>query len=266
MELLLHISAGAVVGFAIGLTGVGGGSLMTPILLLFGYPAPVAIGTDLLYAAITKANGAISHHRRGNVNWKIVSLLALGSIPSAILVHLLLLDTGFQQSQLFENLLTRSLGVMLITTSIILIFKGKLRKNAVDDRPEFIMGVVHRNRGFITWLMGILLGVCVTLSSIGAGAFGAAILLVIYSKTSAVRIIGSDIAHAVPLTFIAGAGYFVAGFVDMSLLLSLLLGSLPAISFGTRVSSRVSERTLQKILIVILLSMGCYYSIFSVLH
>lgn len=260
MDFLLHILAGAGVGFAIGLTGVGGGSLMTPLLLLFGYPAPVAIGTDLLYAAITKAGGALSHHRRGNVDWKIVSILAAGSIPAAIAVHILLLDTGFQQSQRFEELLTASLGVMLITTAFILIFKDKLRKGAVEDRPEKFMHALHRNRGGVTWLMGLLLGVCVTLSSVGAGAFGAAILLVIYSQTSAVRIIGTDIAHAVPLTFIAGIGYLFSGFVDLSLLLSLLIGSLPAISLGSKVSSKVPEKILQQILTAILLSLGCYYS------
>lgn len=261
MDFILHILAGAGVGFAIGLTGVGGGSLMTPLLLLFGYPAPVAIGTDLLYAAITKAGGALSHHRRRNVDWKIVSILAMGSIPTAILVHILVLDSGFQQSQRFEELLTSSLGVMLITTAFILIFREKLRKSAVEDRPEMFMLAVHRNRGRVTWVMGILLGVCVTLSSVGAGAFGAAILLIIYSQTPAVRIIGTDIAHAVPLTFIAGIGYLFSGFVDLSLLLSLLIGSLPAISLGSKVSSKVPEKTLQNILTVILLSLGCYYSL-----
>lgn len=261
MDFILHILAGAGVGFAIGLTGVGGGSLMTPLLLLFGYPAPVAIGTDLLYAAITKAGGALSHHRRRNVDWKIVSILAMGSIPTAILVHILVLDSGFQQSQRFEELLTSSLGVMLITTAFILIFREKLRKSAVEDRPEMFMLAVHRNRGRVTWVMGILLGVCVTLSSVGAGAFGAAILLIIYSQTPAVRIIGTDIAHAVPLTFIAGIGYLYSGFVDLSLLLSLLIGSLPAISLGSKVSSKVPEKTLQNILTVILLSLGCYYSL-----
>lgn len=261
MDFILHILAGAGVGFAIGLTGVGGGSLMTPLLLLFGYPAPVAIGTDLLYAAITKAGGALSHHRRRNVDWKIVSILAMGSIPTAILVHILVLDSGFQQSQRFEELLTSSLGVMLITTAFILIFREKLRKSAVENRPEMFMLAVHRNRGRVTWVMGILLGVCVTLSSVGAGAFGAAILLIIYSQTPAVRIIGTDIAHAVPLTFIAGIGYLYSGFVDLSLLLSLLIGSLPAISLGSKVSSKVPEKTLQNILTVILLSLGCYYSL-----
>ncbi|GIT23331.1 MAG: hypothetical protein CM1200mP40_30130 [Gammaproteobacteria bacterium] len=137
MEFLLHILAGATVGFAIGLTGVGGGSLMTPLLLVFGYPAPVAIGTDLLYAAITKAGGAITHHRQGNVNWKIVFLLAAGSIPVSILLHAFFLDANFQESPEFESLLTFSLGIMLIVTAIILIFRDKMRQNAIEERPEF---------------------------------------------------------------------------------------------------------------------------------
>lgn len=263
---VLHILAGAVVGFAIGLTGVGGGSLMTPLLLLFGYPAPVAIGTDLLYAAITKLGGAFSHHRQGNVNWKIVGLLSLGSIPASILVHFFVLDTGFQQSQRFEELLTVSLGIMLITTSFILFFKDKLRKRATEKPPAVAIALMHRNRRRMTWVMGLLLGICVTLSSVGAGAFGAAILLVIYSQTSTAKIIGSDIAHAVPLTFIAGLGYLYAGFVDMVLLLSLLIGSLPAIHLGASLSSRVPEKTLQTLLITILFSLGLYYTIFNVLH
>ncbi len=266
MDLLLHITAGAAVGFAIGLTGVGGGSLMTPLLLLFGYPAPIAIGTDLLYAAITKAGGAISHHRRGNVNWRIVRLLVMGSIPTAMLVHWLLSQSNFQQSESFEGLLTLSLGLMLITTSIILIFRSILRKKAIENKPERLMGMLHGNRSAVTVAMGVVLGVCVTLSSVGAGAFAAAILLIIYSKTAAVRIVGSDIAHAVPLTFIAGLGYLFSGFVDGVLLLSLLLGSLPAIHLGSRLSNRVPERTLQNLLIVILLSLGCYYSLFNFIH
>ena len=263
MELTLHIAAGAGVGFAIGLTGVGGGSLMTPLLLLFGYPAPVAIGTDLLYAAVTKAGGALSHHRAGNVDWVIVRLLALGSIPTALLVHGAINQTTFQQTPEFEQLLTSSLGIMLIITSIILILRGKLRRNARESKPERLMGFVSRHRSQLTVEMGIVLGVCVTLSSVGAGAFAAAILLTIYAKTSTVRVIGSDIAHAVPLTFIAGLGYLFSGYVDLTLLASLLIGSLPAIALGSRLSSRVPEKALQGLLIVILFGLGVYYTVFN---
>lgn len=266
MELILHISAGALVGFAIGITGVGGGSLMTPLLLLFGYPAPVAIGTDLLYAAITKAGGALSHHRAGNVDWSIVRPLALGSVPTAIFVHAAISQTTFQESPRFGELLTFSLGVMLIVTATILVFRNKLREKAVDNKPPFLMNFIQRRRSGLTFSMGIILGVCVTLSSVGAGAFAAAILLTIYAQSRTVKIIGSDIAHAVPLTFVAGLGYLFAGYVDLMLLLSLLIGSLPAIALGSRLSGRVPEKTLQNLLTVILLSLGLYYTIFNKLN
>ena len=266
MDLTLHIAAGAAVGFAIGLTGLGGGSLMTPLLLFFGYPAPVAVGTDLLYAAITKSGGALSHHRAGNVDWLIVRLLALGSIPTALLVHGAISQTTLEQSPEFEQLLTSSLGIMLIITSIILILSGNLRKNARENKPERLMGFVSRHRSHLTVAMGIVLGVCVTLSSVGAGAFAAAILLTIYAKASTVRVIGSDIAHAVPLTFIAGLGYLLSGYVDLTLLASLLIGSLPAIALGSRLSSQVPERALQGLLIVILFGLGLYYTIINKLN
>jgi uncharacterized membrane protein YfcA len=261
MEFLLHILAGAGVGFLIGLTGVGGGSLMTPLLLVFGYPAPVAIGTDLLYAALTKAGGALAQHRRGNVQWRIVGLLALGSVPTSIFLHTLVLDISAQDSAEFEELLTTSLGAMLIITATILIFKQKLRFNAVNDRPKRLMELLHKYRSLVTFLMGVILGVCVTLSSVGAGAFCAAILLIIYSKTPAVKIIATDIAHAVPLTFIAGVGYLFAGYVDIILLISLLLGSLPAIHLGSKVSNAVPDTQLQQLLIAVLLGLGIYYSV-----
>lgn len=259
MDFLLYIFAGAVVGFAIGLTGVGGGSLMTPLLLMFGFPAPIAIGTDLLYAALTKATGAISHHRKGNVNWRVVIILASGSIPVSILLHIFLLDGDFQNGENFEGLLTSSLGVMLIITSIILFSRDKLRSIAVKNKPVFLMGLLHRHKSVATLVMGVLLGACVTLSSVGAGAFGAAILLIIYVQTPAVRIIGTDVAHAVPLTLIAGLGYLLNGFVDVLLLTCLLLGSLPAIHLGTHISSKVPEKTLQSILTVLLLALGINY-------
>ena len=252
MDFLIQILAGAVVGFAIGVTGVGGGSLMTPFLLLFGYPAPVAIGTDLFFAAITKVGGAISHHRRHHVAWPIVAYLAAGSIPAAIAVHVFLLDEQFQNSALFEEVLTRSLGAMLIVTCAILMLRNRLPK---------VPRAYTRQSFFLTWVTGAFLGVCVTLSSVGAGAFGAAILLMLHSRISAIRIVGTDIAHAVPLTFIAGVGYLAGGFVDPVLLLSLLIGSLPAIHLGSRVGYLLPERTLRVVLIVILGSLGLYYSL-----
>jgi hypothetical protein len=188
----------------------------------------VAIGTDLLYAAITKTGGALAHHRQGNVDWKIVSILGLGSIPISIFLHTFVLNVEFQESAQFEELLTLSLGIMLIVTSIILILRNKMRINAIEGKPKLFMPAIHRYRTSATLLMGLILGFCVTFSSVGAGAFGAAILLTIYSQITAVSVIGTDLAHAVPLTFIAGVGYLFAGDVDRMLLFGLIVVSLPA--------------------------------------
>lgn len=261
MELFLTITAGAAVGFAIGVTGVGGGSLMTPILLAFGYPAPVAIGTDLLYAAITKAGGAYAHYQSGNVDWDIVRRLALGSVPTALLIHTVIHQSSFQETPGFEKLLTFSLGIMLIATANLMIFRYILKSEAIKAEPSIHPGFIQRHQPGVTYVMGVVLGICVTLSSVGAGAFAAAILLTIYAKTRTVQIIGSDIAHAVPLTFIAGLGYLFSGYVDLMLLASLLIGSLPAIALGSRVSSRVDEKLLQSMLILILMGLGCYYTL-----
>ena len=222
----------------------------------------MAIGTDLLYAAITKTGGALAHHRQGNVDWKIVSILGLGSIPISIFLHTFVLNVEFQESAQFEELLTLSLGIMLIVTSIILILRNKMRKNAIEGKPKLFMPAIHRYRTSATLLMGLILGFCVTVSSVGAGAFGAAILLTIYSQITAVRVIGTDLAHAVPLTFIAGVGYLFAGYVDLMLLFGLIVGSLPAIHIGTRLSSQVPDKVLVQVLTVILLSLGVYYTVF----
>lgn len=261
-DFLLYIAAGAGVGFAIGLTGVGGGSLMTPLLLLFGFPAPVAVGTDLLYAALTKAGGVISHHRRGNVEWPIVARLAAGSLPVSVLLHIVMRGSGFHEQEGFAELLTSSLGIMLIITAIILFIRDKMRLKAAKSEAGGLVRLIHDNQGMSTFLMGIVLGICVTLSSVGAGAFGAAILLVIYAGTPAIRIIATDVAHAVPLTLIAGLGYLVSGYVDGLLLLSLLAGSLPAIQLGTHISSNVPERVLQRLLMGLLLILGVNYAFF----
>ncbi|MFK7864000.1 MAG: sulfite exporter TauE/SafE family protein [Pseudohongiellaceae bacterium] len=261
MEFLLHILAGASVGFMIGLTGVGGGSLMTPLLLMFGYPAQIAIGTDLLYAALTKANGAWSQHQRGNVRWKIVLLLAAGSIPTSLALHFFVLELGNETADNYEQLLTRSLGLMLVITGLILVFKEKLRFGAINEKPRLVMNFLHCHSNRITFLMGIVLGICVTLSSVGAGAFCAAVLLTLYSKTPASQIIATDIAHAVPLTLIAGLGYLAAGQVDLTLLTALLVGSLPAIHLGGRISNAIPEKILQLLLTGVLLSLGVYYLI-----
>jgi len=258
---LPHVAAGGLVGFAIGATGVGGGSLMTPILLLFGYSPAVAIGTDLLYAAITKTGGVISHHNQHSIDWLIVWTLAAGSLPAASATHLALSGGHLASIQQSDVLLTSSLGIMLILTAVMLSVRNKLRANAALSKPSFIMGVIHKNRAKTTFLLGIILGVSVTLSSVGAGAFAAAILMTLYANTKSVRIVGTDIAHAVPLTLVAGLGYLFAGKVDLALLTGLLIGSLPAIQLGAKIAHKMPERFLRGVLIVLLGGLGAGYLI-----
>ena len=258
---LAHIVAGALVGFAIGVTGVGGGSLMTPLLLLFGYAPAVAIGTDLLYAALTKTSGVIAHHKKKSIDWRVVTILAAGSLPAALMTHWALSGGYLVSLQQSEALLTASLGVMLILTAFMLLARNKLRASAALGKPNFIMGVVNRNRASATFTMGLILGTCVTLSSVGAGAFAAAILMTIYAETSSVTIVGIDIAHAVPLTLVAGLGYLVAGQVDLELLAGLLLGSLPAIQLGAKIAHKMPERFLLGALTVLLGGLGIGYLI-----
>ncbi len=268
MDLLILILAGGLVGFAIGLTGVGGGSLMTPILLLMGYPAPVAIGTDLLYAGFTKLTGVYFHHLLGNIRWRIMFLLTLGSVPVSILMNVFLLDDEFRAQDSYEVLLTTVLGVMLIITSLVIIFQEKIQRRITDREgipplhlgfePPYY-GYAQRHTTTYTLVIGLVLGICVTLSSVGAGAFGAAVLFILYPKLKVVNIVATDIAHAVPLTLVAGLGYVYNGLVDFTLLFSLLCGSLPGIYLGSRLASKLSNNVMRIILVCILLSLGVYF-------
>mgnify|MGYP003333174509 CR=1 FL=1 len=251
IDFLFYIFAGASVGLAIGLTGVGGGSLMTPILILFGIPYHVAIGTDLLYASITKAGGIISHARQKTIEWRIVIILALGSIPASLLTTRLLSHV-FSDSLEYKSLLISSLGVMLVLTSLVIIFRGRLNNREQIQQPK-----PKKYTDLVVLLSGIFLGVFVTLSSVGAGAFGAAILMMLYPYLKTIKIIGTDIAHAVPLTLIAGLGHFlILGNVDFELLLGLLIGSLPAVHLGTKIAARMPSDLLQTFIAMILLGLG----------
>lgn len=262
MEFVLYILAGAGVGLAVGMTGVGGGSLMTPILSgFFGFPLNVAIGTDLLYAAITKSSGVIAHQRKRNIHWRLVGLLALGSIPAS-LGTAFLLSNLFGDANDYEPILTTALGVMLILTSLVLIFRKRITTSHAQPKSQIVIG--NRYAGTVTLVMGIFLGVFVTLSSVGAGAFCAALLLVLYPRLSAIEVVGTDIAHAVPLTLIAGLGHlFLLGNVDWVLLAGLLIGSLPAIHAGTYFASRLPNGVMHPILATLLLLMGCKFAFFS---
>jgi len=260
VDALLYILAGAGVGFAIGVTGVGGGSLMTPLLLLFGFPLNVAIGTDLLYAAVTKAGGMAAHARRRNVDWRLVRRLALGSVPASLLT-VYALHTVFGAPDAYAPVLTSALGVMLTATAASILLRDRLRgADAPASGPLRKWADHHADA--VTTGIGVLLGICVTLSSVGAGAFGAAVLFALYPLLRAVRIVGTDIAHAVPLTFIAGLGHLALGNVDFLLLGALLVGSLPAIWVGSRLADHLPERIMRPVLATLLAGLGVRFALF----
>ena len=240
----LYSVAGLFVGMLVGFTGVGGGSLMTPLLILaFGFHPVTAVGTDLLYASITKTAGTTVHGLSGTVDWKIVRRLAMGSVPATALTLLVLASAG-RRFDGTEHVITVALGLALIATAITMAFRRQIMvyfERAVDRlTPQRIARS--------TVLLGAVLGVLVSLSSVGAGALGMTVLLVLYPKLPVNRLVGSDIAHAVPLTLIAGLGHWAMGSVDFSLLLSLLVGSIPGVIVGSLLSSRVSERILRPVL------------------
>lgn len=245
--------SGFVVGALVGLTGVGGGSLMTPLLVLgFGVRPITAVGTDLLYAAITKSGGSWVHHRHGNIDWRITRLLAAGSVPAAGLTLYLLAQLG-AQSHGVSGLISLSLGIALLLTSVSLIFRQRLLL-IVRSRPA--SADFQRFTAPLTVVVGSIVGVLVTFSSVGAGALGVTALNFLYPKLEARRIVGSDIAHAVPLTLVAGLGHGWLGSVDVQLLLNLLLGSLPGIALGSHLATRVPERGLRGLLAAVLLLVG----------
>ena len=246
-----YIISGFVVGTLVGLTGVGGGSLMTPLLVLFfKFPTAVAVGTDLLYAAITKSAGAFSHHKLGHVDWKIVKNLLLGSLPASYLVTDYLKDINLYALQNVE-IINASLGIALVVTSIAVLFQPIIIKKSVKQKLK-----TNLNINVLTIVLGIFLGAVVTLTSVGAGAIGVTALLLLYPKIQLRRIIGTDIAHAVPLTLFAGIGHFNLGTVDISLLVALLIGSVPGVLMGSKLSAKIDEKFLRFILVIILLIVG----------
>jgi hypothetical protein len=250
---LLPLS-GFAVGLLVGLTGVGGGSLMTPLLiLLFGFKPATAVGTDLLYAALTKSGGSWVHHRHGNVDWALAGRLALGSVPAAGLTLLLLARLDVQ-GQGGAELISLGLGIALLLTSASLIFRRRLLDLA--RRRSANAGFLQRHVAGLTVAVGAIVGVLVTISSVGAGALGVTALTFLYPNLATRRLVGSDIAHAVPLTFVAGLGHWWLGKVDVALLVSLLAGSLPGIALGARFAARVPERTLRGLLASVLLLIG----------
>lgn len=256
----LHPLAGLLVGFVVGLTGVGGGSLMAPIMILMLGVAPVtAVGTDLWFAAITKMIGGLVHHQQrgtdGGPDWGIVRTLCLGSIPLAVLTLLLLARTGTEQIK--GGLIMQLLGGVLVATALATLLRPRLHANAVRLRDA----AMRRHRGAqttATIVSGAILGALVTLTSIGAGALGATLLIAIYPVRLSLtrRLVATDIVHAVPLTVVAGLGHLWIGTVDLALLGALLIGSIPGIVAGSLLASRVPDAVLRPALAAVLAFAG----------
>ena len=245
----LFALSGFVVGMLVGMTGVGGGSLMTPLLvLLFGIHPATAVGTDLLYAACTKTVGTLVHGARSTVEWRVVGLLATGSLPAAALTLYGLVRLGAPGDSV-SHLISSVLGVALVLTALSLLFRAPIRRWASSDRRR----PAPRRAALFTVLTGIVLGVVVSISSVGAGAIGVTVLILLYPQLPISRVVGSDIAHAVPLTLAAGLGHWWIGSVNWHLFASLVSGSIPGIIVGSLIASRVSDRVLSPILAVVLL-------------
>ncbi len=249
-----YTASGFLVGALIGLTGVGGGSLMTPLLIfVFGIQPALAVGTDLLFAAITKTGGIWAHARRSTVNWRIVRLLASGSVPTALATVYFLSVIGAKGWKV-DTLITSGLGVALILTAIAILFKQRIQQ--LGTRLAASAPRLAARRAAITVLAGVLLGVLVPISSVGAGALGVAMLFFLYPRLPVIHIVGTDIAHAVPLTLVAGLGHLHLGNVDFSLLGALLLGSLPGIYLGSHLGAVIPERVTRPLLASVLMLIG----------
>jgi uncharacterized protein len=246
---LIYPIAGFAVGLLVGLTGVGGGSLMTPLLiLLFGiYPA-TAVGTDLLYAAVTKSAGSLVHGRNRTIDWRLVRRLATGSIPMTVLAITTLsaLDVG---SAAARELINAVLTIALIVTAVTLVFRDKI----VARYAARLGRLAPKRVAVLTVAVGAVLGLLVSISSVGAGAIGVTALVLLYPKLPAARIVGSDIAHAVPLTLFAGIGHWLLGTIDWQIFSFLIIGSVPGIVIGSYAAVRMPERALRLVLAATLL-------------
>lgn len=254
---LAYVLAGLVVGLIVGLTGVGGGSLMTPILIFFfGVKPYMAVGTDLLFAAFTKAGGTLSLARQRLVPWRVVLHLSAGSLPAALLTLWVLHRVG-AASDAVQRIMTTTLGVALLLTAVATAYKairGKQLPRTLASTQEDSATRAHH--WSLPLLFGALIGTLVTLTSVGAGAIGVSVLLLLYPLLPLPRIVAADIAYAVPLTLVAGMGHASLGSVDWPLLAKLLAGSLPGIWIGSRLMSHTPERLVRSLLSLLLAYAG----------
>jgi len=233
--------SGLLVGMLVGLTGVGGGSLMTPLLvLLFGFAPSTAVGTDLLFAAATKTVGTSIHSALKSVDWRIVGRLSLGSVPATVLTLLVIAHYG-AASHVINTAITTTLGVALLISVVSLFARERLVAAAMRRNEDFGLTTSIG----LTVATGFVVGALVSLSSVGAGALGTVALLFLYPRLPLNRVVGSDIAHAVPLTLVAGLGHWYLGAVNIGLLFNLLLGSVPGIILGSYAVGKVPDYILR---------------------
>jgi uncharacterized membrane protein YfcA len=252
MSPYLYSLSGLFVGIVVGMTGVGGGSLMTPLLvLIFGVSPVSAVGTDLLYASITKSVGSVIHGRNRTILWRIAGLLMAGSLPAAIASVLVIRWLDRPHGQI-DTLISKSLGVCLLLTALTIIFRPWILRLAAGGRTE----MSARTQTILTVVMGVVLGVIVTFSSVGAGALGVTALILLYPRVPVASIVGTDIVHAVPLTLIAGLAHAATGTVNWSVLGWLLIGSIPGIILGSLMTPKADERILRGALAAVLVVVG----------
>ncbi|HSL81106.1 MAG TPA: sulfite exporter TauE/SafE family protein [Pseudolabrys sp.] len=240
----LYSLSGFAVGLLVGMTGVGGGAFMTPILIvLFGIHPATAVGTDLLYAAATKTGGSLVHGLARSIDWRVVGRLATGSIPATVLTLGALAHFNLS-GDATRNLITLVLSVALFATAFVLVFGASIvalyRARVAELDP-------HKT-AVSTIVVGAVLGCLVSISSVGAGAMGVIALILLYPHMPMARVVGSDIAHAVPLTLVAGLGHWMMGSVNWAIIGSLLAGSLPGIFVGSYFATRIPERALRLVL------------------
>lgn len=253
--MLGYSLAGLVVGLAVGATGVGGGSLMTPLLIMFyGISPAIAVGTDLLYAAISKAFAVTLHGRNGSVDWGIVGWLAVGSVPAALLTLLFIHQHGPGED--LDRIIKLTLAVAIVLTAAGTLLRRQLLAFAQHERFAWLRSLHGRHQHSMTVVSGVAIGALVTISSVGAGVIGMMLLLLIYPRHAAIRLVGSDLAHAVLITGIAGLGHAGLGTVDYELLLYLLIGAIPGIWLGTRLGFRLPDRALRPAIAGLLLFIG----------
>jgi len=239
-----------VVGMLVGITGVGGGSLMTPLLiLLFGMHPAAAVGTDLLHAAVTRSAGSAVHGLNRTIDWRVARRMAAGSIPAAVITLAAMSALDITSAAALINAV---LTVALVLTAVTLVFRDR-----IAARYAARLGVLADKRiAVLTVAAGAIVGVIVSISSVGAGAIGVTALLLLYPKFPTARIVGTEIAHAVPLTFVAGAGHWFLGAVDLNVFASLILGSVPGILIGSYAAVRIPETALRVVLAATLLAVA----------